>query len=434
MKFNLFKSSVTIKTKNPYPKVITNQSNDTTRIIANFVDSNDIASLMKTCKKSYALYKSSLTSVLLQAVVYGQYNRVNKLLSKHPELLLKKGTVKDYSGRIHKNRTAFQLALGKCDYNVTTVDDTVLKGMIEMIAEHFKKLPHKTIEQINNIMSEQYVGQFPDGTFEKEEKRVKNDVKALQKITIGIKAVAPEDCDIVSAIDHDIYQIVCTEQSVRADKLRTLTSSVLKANSDKAFESAFAMLIDYLITNKFIRSDIFNIDLFKSLYQFRNYLEPKEPLMHGKHFNHSLFKKAFLLGIENYLLFGNDWHTAKNQFYWQKVFGYIQRFIPACDAQLIAHGLYFVLTYVDSQDLRSLKTQRGDYYYPLDSNAKYKIGYNCFFDAGYRQQGSWGYDARFAAQPAIMYFKDLCEKKASLPMLIQHTDLQPEKNHRCVVL
>ncbi|MDA8562123.1 hypothetical protein N9L02_03315, partial [Gammaproteobacteria bacterium] len=89
------------------------QVKDTKTSIAYFLTDEDIINSSKACRDSKSLFKEPLASLktrkLLQAVVYGEYDKVNKILTSNPELLLENGTVTDYSYRTHKNRTALQL-------------------------------------------------------------------------------------------------------------------------------------------------------------------------------------------------------------------------------------------------------------------------------------------------------------------------------------
>ncbi len=80
--------------------------------------------------------------------------------------------------------------------------------------------------------------------------------------------------------------------------------------------------------------------------------------------------------------FESAWNSPKNLLCWQKIFGYIERFVPACDGQVIAQSLWSVLE-EGEQTKRSFDWiyDRGKYF-PLDSDRNLEIGYNCAGDEG----------------------------------------------------
>ncbi len=346
----------------------------------------------------------------------------------------------DYSDRTHKDRTVYQLALGACDYNVKDENgNIVVDGMIEMIEEHFKNLPmpqhikdqikvfereQATIkienlktEYINNIMCNQYEGQFPEGQEAEEEKRVQQDEEALDKLMNVIKAIKDDENDdayveSTSALDDTIHRIIRTEKSELADKLRSLVSTVMKAPSNEAFDIAFEAFERFLITQDgFIdeKATVFDFSLLKALYQFRNHLEPKEEQTFGKHFNHQLLDYASQSYADNYVRFGNDWDSPKNLFVWKKVLGGLDRGVPACDAQVIAQEPWSIMENGE-KSRRSLKlTYGGESYYPLGGDSTREIGYNCSFqETAAISQGTM---RRVAA------FKTYLKQKFRLPCL-----------------
>src|SRR3982751_4318816 len=160
---NFFKEEKPASEHKPYPKLITHQPSDTISVVASFLEAKDLANISRASHHLCDLFsKSRAVKTLLQAVVYGDLKKTEAIITQYPQLLLERGTVKDYSGRIHSNRTAFQLALGACDYNVKDEKgNIVVDGMIEMIEKHFQNLPGKTLQEINIIMHSQYAGQFP---------------------------------------------------------------------------------------------------------------------------------------------------------------------------------------------------------------------------------------------------------------------------------
>ena len=80
-----------------------------------FLDPKDIAALICS-KEQHRLFQPDLDGLkLLRFVVRGKQEKANGLLYKHPELLLKRGTITDYSGRTFKNITAYEYAYWALD-------------------------------------------------------------------------------------------------------------------------------------------------------------------------------------------------------------------------------------------------------------------------------------------------------------------------------
>lgn len=108
----------------------------------------------------------------------------------------------------------------------------------------------------------------------------------------------------------------------------------------------------------------------------------------GNHFNLELLSDVARLYDINYVNFGG-WNGLKNLLSWQKVFGYVQRFVPACDAQLIVQGLYYVFD--DGEQARRTLSFRigGGKFFPLDSDPSVFLGYNSGVGSwrGWRREG-----------------------------------------------
>jgi TPR repeat protein len=77
----------------------------------------------------------------------------------------------------------------------------------------------------------------------------------------------------------------------------------------------------------------------EALQTFRDFLTPKNVIRTGYHFNQKLLLEAFQLYQKNFHRF-DDLDSWKNKLIWSQVIGYIQRFLPACDAQALCQGLY----------------------------------------------------------------------------------------------
>ena len=332
---------------------------------------------------------------LLQHAAYAEYKEVDAMLTKNPLLLLEEDTVTDYSDRTHSKRTVYQLALGAVDRDLfTDKGKKVVDGMVEMIEKHFSRLPDKTADEINQIMQAQYKGQFPEGWEAEEKKRVQKDSAALHAAMNVIKKASDDNCKKTSALEDNIHIILHEKEdkegkkeSLRAIELKRIVQPIMKARDEKEFEAAFNELKNYVNRKGLIKND-FNFAVLKAIYQFRNYLEPKGVMTSGTHFNHQLLAEGATQYGEHFVNFGNRWNSPKNLLCFQKVFGYIERFVPACDAELIAQGLWEIFK-AGNPSRRSLAFLLSEcQYFPLASDPAWEIGYNCAYMPAWRGDGA----------------------------------------------
>lgn len=81
-----------------FSRLITDQPQNTHNIIASFLEMEDLKSTSLSNKLSHPIYnKFLMAQMLLKAVFFGEFEKVETILKKHSELLLERGTVKDYS-------------------------------------------------------------------------------------------------------------------------------------------------------------------------------------------------------------------------------------------------------------------------------------------------------------------------------------------------
>ena len=179
-------------------------------------------------------------------------------------------------------------------------------------------------EEITRIMQDQYDEQFPKDYEIKETERVESESKALDAVLHVIREEKDDVCQTTSDFIDEIHKIILKKNSPRAEELKRLSESVIKARGDKNFESAFNELKVYLINNQ-LKKETFNFTVFEAIYRFRYALAPKAKFESGKHFNHQLLDKVAKLYDANYETFGNDWDTPKNNLCWQKIFGWVER-------------------------------------------------------------------------------------------------------------
>lgn len=246
---------------------------------------------------------------LLKHIVRGEQKEAEAMLKNNLSLLLEKGRVTDYSGRVIEG-TALQLALGAEDIGIHEGEEC----MVEMIQRHLIRLPIGETAIIEQIKQ-----QFPEG-YEKEE--IKKQEADLNAVNALIKAIG--------------------------DSKATNTATL-----EKECEAA--------------------------LNQFRNYLKPSGVITTGQHSNVRMLVKAFEFYYQKYAEFGNDKESPKNKLFWEKGIGGIQRSLPANYAQAFCQSLYNYVICDKKLDRRLKVTVfsiDSDPFFPLDSNPRYRLGYD----------------------------------------------------------
>ncbi len=167
----------------------------------------------------------------------------------------------------------------------------------------------------------------------------------------------------------------------------------------------------------------------RAINTFIEHLRPKDVIKKGKHFNAQLLVDAFELYDQNFGKFGNQWDSPKNVFFWRKVVGHIQRYLPACYAQVFCQSLWDVVE--ERQKLnRSLKFKydRDVSFYPLDSDSRSRLGYDWAARARVRAGGC----VRRRRAGAIT--KLMSSKNSSIANFIQHPNNHPKKGIGCLVM
>src|SRR3990167_5592697 len=112
-----------------------------------------------------------------------------------------------------------------------------------------------------------------------------------------------------------------------------------------------------------------------ALQTFYDYLKPIGVIKTGKHFYTQLLETAFALYDQKYDEFGG-WDSRKNNMFWRKVIGHIQRYLPACYAQAFCQGLYDIVEEgTKLSRTLELRNDRGVRFYPLDLNPASRLGF-----------------------------------------------------------
>jgi hypothetical protein len=121
-----------------------------------------------------------------------------------------------------------------------------------------------------------------------------------------------------------------------------------------------------------------------------------------------LLVEAFKMYEEKYNDFGG-WDSRKNNLFWRKVIGFIERYLPSCDAEAFCQGTYYIVE--DGEKLkRSLKFRYdNDLFFPLDSNPAFRLGN----DYGVARSGGSLWLARLglAGFGGVDYYKLYVEQK-----------------------
>lgn len=159
----------------------------------NFRVSDYIAIGGESCWRFHGLFGAErrlglrILQKLLTHVVQGEQSEAEFLIKLFPDLLILKGRVRDYSGRIIEG-TALQIALGAEDVRYREDEEC----MAEMIQRHLRK----QFTNSEEIISAQVAEQFPEGWEEKENERAKKDLEALNEVVKAIsQSQTDADCD-----------------------------------------------------------------------------------------------------------------------------------------------------------------------------------------------------------------------------------------------
>lgn len=314
-----------------------------------FIDLSSGENVSVTNKAIRTLFQPQIKEILhtrlLEHVIKGEQQEADVILQERPGLIKELLTKK---GRVtdYSGRviegTALQLALGAEDVRYLENEEC----MVEMLQRYLL-----TLEDGQAEIKKQYDAQFPAGFEKQEAERAVNDSLALQKVLNAILEAKPE---------NDSY-----------------------AACEQACEPA--------------------------LIAFRQYLENQAKtniIKSGKHFNVKLLVNAFILYEEYYVQLGDNSKGPKNMLFWRKVVGFIQRYLPACYAQVFCRQGLLVYTRTDTQPpplLRSLEfpTQfRNHLFFPLATGPS-GLGFDCvdlfIMHEGSPHMRAFGHDARIFA-------------------------------------
>lgn len=246
-----------------------------------------LASLADTCQLFNEGFKQELNArklnELVRRIVCGEEAAAKAILDASPELLLKSGgEATDYSGRQIKNLPPFQAALCAGDVD-----------MCKMIKNIFLDYPEKTggfdemFRQFNEI--------FPWGLEAHIEDQKQNAYDFSAIVTAITNAAPAEVTAALSKVDARFTQ--SEDARVKPNDRFTLTEEL------NCFREQF--------TQKSHHEIVFN-------------------------------PQHLLRAFEVYMTQFEDWNWDKRDLFWRQVIGFVQRSLPACDAQAFAQGIYYL--------------------------------------------------------------------------------------------
>jgi hypothetical protein len=294
----------------------------------------DYYSLLRLEKPISLLFQKHLPDIhltqLLQHVAFGEKWQAEKIIKAKPQLLLLKGPiVKNYAG-FEIQQTAYQMALMAGDVFVKfkngvyqpdakgeEIKEMIERYLIEFLGEE------KGIAEIERQKNEVCPGEFK--TFE-------------ENFAVYLKEKNKKDSQAVKTM----FQAIANAKATTEEDL------IIECNKD--------------------------------LKEFKTWLEPKDVITTGIHFNALTLVSAHEEFDANYLLFGNHWESPKNVFAWQKVVGLVQRYLNTCDAMVLCQGPNDLVQNGEPFERRLTFTHGNvTVFFPLDSDPKADgvLGKNC---------------------------------------------------------
>ena len=325
------------------------------------------------------------------------------------QLLSSKGWVIDYSGRTIEG-TALQMALGAGDVNLGTpcellqVSSPVTKDKLNNLPIN-KKTAYvryanqlfyvdKANKECTEITLDQAVLELFDGEFRPTTNSQILSVDQQKNITILTGHIHEEN--MAEMIQRHLSALEDGEALIKEQITEQFPEGWDQKEREREKRDKDAL---HEIIAAIAHSNT-DEDCASALQKFRDYLEymKNEVIKTGKHFNHQLLVEAFKMHEEAYNDFGG-WDSRKNNLFWRKVIGFIERYLPSCDAQAFCQGTYDIVENGEKLK-RSLKFRyNNDLFFPLDSNPAVRLG-NEYAAAGW---GGW--------RARAVYYKLYVEQK-----------------------
>lgn len=337
----------------------------------------ELESLARTCRffrpkisEELIARRKPMLDELVRLVVCGEETAAKAILEMDPSFLLwKAGMATDYSGRHIKNLTPFQVALCAGDTD-----------MVKMMLPYFDLFPNGQA-----AMRVQFAEIFPDaeGGLEGHLKRQKENVFDFAAIVVAFQNATP--AEVTAALNKEGAQFT------EADDDRT------KPNDE--------------------------LTLTEALNRFREQFTQKS------HYEIVFNSQHLLRSFEIYVTQFDDWSLDQRDLFWRQVIGFVQRFLPACDAQAVAQGIYYI-TEENEQLLRSFDFRLADgRFYPVDFNSPSHLGFDYGLGLhGVDEPAGWALDGE---EVDIHFTKFISSKNTQLRELMPD---RPAPATRCIIL
>ena len=336
----------------------------------------EVGTLAQTCRRFYQILEPQLNlqaKQLLLHVLQGDAANAEKMFTINPELLFIEATAPEYAAGIDEAGNAVHRIVRASPYRAALGAGD--KDLLTKMEVHFDKVGNfgtthnpqgKTGWEMAKV---QFYEQFPNGIVDYPESAYYAKFNAL-----------------AAAITEDLV-------------LRQ-TQDYIPAIVKNPSETTKALLV-----------------------QLRNDFLPKEAVTSGHHFNLNHLLKAF----EVYNAHWDEWNWNQRSLFWCQVIGYVERLVPAVDAQAFCMGLYYLLE--QKQPLaRGFKLENwgvngADFYFPASGGAG-GLGFDFgIYIALARGHGAVELRLRPVDCGAMRFIEQLCRAKTSgLDSFKQHLE------------
>jgi hypothetical protein len=252
----------------------------------------EVGALAQTCRRFYQILEPQLNlqaKQLLLHVLQGDAANAEKMFTINPELLFIEATASEYAAGIDEAGNAVHRIVRASPYRAALGAGD--KDLLTKMEVHFDKVgnfgtTHNPQSKTGWEMAKvQFYEQFPNGIVDYPESAYYAKFNALAA-------------------------------AITADLVLRQTQDYIPAIVKNPSETTKSLLV-----------------------QLRNDFLPKEAVTSGHHFNLNHLLKAF----EVYNAHWDKWNWNQRSLFWCQVIGYVERLVPAVDAQAFCMGLYYLL-------------------------------------------------------------------------------------------
>lgn len=398
-------------------------------------------------------------NVLVEAVLHGDEIMVRNILETNPDLLqIGKGV--DFSGReFTKTKgwelTPLQAAVAVGDFGANEYS----KGLCELLIralerqhpDHWRQIAHRQILALYTkslrLYAEKQHNKISDLKARKDKRETIDDAvihAAEQRLQSYLEAL--DSNDLVTIVNAHT-NLDPTKPALDAQKDHVIQVDQALIN---AIKNATDAEIQAVLDDPNIDSPLSNL-----IKQFRKEVDnicQSEIIANPQH-----VLKLFLLYGECYYRFINNPDSNKRELFLCHLVGYVQRYLPACHAQIFANpGRYFsaddhqIFANMGSnysgnkviENRRSFDFELSGSIFPLSFHSSSGLGYK--FGALIHMSTEWGDKKKRIVPPAVGDMGGLCEymcrrKTAGLQNFLGSLDAHPlasqrERSSNCVSL